>query len=85
MHKLTIKQPNYLMVHIFRNKFYDLSKITREGGYCCRSAPNSLLFIRMTAVVHHGGVGTTIAGLKYGVPSVIIHYGNDPFLRGKQV
>ena len=37
--------------------------------------PHSWLFPRMAAVVHHGGAGTTAAGLRAGVPSII-----TPFL-----
>ncbi len=37
--------------------------------------PHSWLFPRMVAVVHHGGAGTTAAGLRAGVPSLI-----TPFL-----
>jgi UDP:flavonoid glycosyltransferase YjiC (YdhE family) len=33
--------------------------------------PHSWLFPRMAAVVHHGGAGTTGAGLRAGVPSVL--------------
>ncbi|MPY58535.1 glycosyltransferase [Streptomyces spongiae] len=32
--------------------------------------PHSLLFPHMAAVVHHGGAGTTAAGLRAGVPTV---------------
>jgi UDP:flavonoid glycosyltransferase YjiC (YdhE family) len=35
------------------------------------SAPHSWLFQRMAAVVHHGGAGTTGAGVRAGVPSII--------------
>ena len=28
-------------------------------------------------VVHHGGAGTTAAGLKSGVPSIVVTHGND--------
>lgn len=34
----------------------------------------------MKAVVHHGGAGTTAAGLRAGVPSVVIpFFGDQPF------
>jgi sterol 3beta-glucosyltransferase len=44
------------------------------------SVPHSWLFPRMAAVVHHGGVGTTAAGLAAGVPSVVTpFFGDQPF------
>ena len=49
------------------------------------SIPHSWLFPQMAAVVHHGGAGTTAAGLKAGVPSIITpFFGDQPFW-GKQV
>jgi UDP:flavonoid glycosyltransferase YjiC (YdhE family) len=44
------------------------------------SAPHDWLFPRMTAAVHHGGAGTTAAGLRAGVPSVVTpFFGDQPF------
>ncbi|WP_181389769.1 glycosyltransferase, partial [Leucothrix pacifica] len=44
------------------------------------SAPHEWLFPRMAAVVHHGGAGTTGAGLRAGKPSVIVpFFGDQPF------
>jgi sterol 3beta-glucosyltransferase len=42
--------------------------------------PYSWLFPRVAAVVHHGGAGTTSAGLKAGVPSVVVpFFGDQPY------
>ncbi len=43
------------------------------------SIPHSWLFERVCLVCHHGGAGTTAAGFKAGVPSVIIPFSNDQF------
>lgn len=44
------------------------------------AAPHDWLFPRVAAVVHHGGAGTTAAGLAAGVPSVIIpHMADQPY------
>ena len=44
------------------------------------SIPFSWLFRRVAAVVHHGGAGTTSAGLRAGVPSIVIpFFGDQPF------
>src|SRR5690606_24593097 len=43
-------------------------------------APHWWLFPKMAAVVHHGGAGTTGAGLRAGVPSLLIpHMGDQPY------
>ena len=41
--------------------------------------PHSWLFPRMAAVVHHGGAGTTAAGLRAGVPSLITPFMLDQY------
>lgn len=43
------------------------------------SIPHSWLFERVSAVCHHGGAGTSAAGFKAGVPSIIIPFSNDQF------
>jgi sterol 3beta-glucosyltransferase len=49
------------------------------------SAPHSWLFPQMAAVVHHGGAGTTAAGLRAGVPAIITPSSNDQFAWGRRV
>jgi sterol 3beta-glucosyltransferase len=39
----------------------------------------------MAAVVHHGGAGTTAAGLRAGVPNIVIPHSNDQFAWGRRV
>ena len=42
--------------------------------------PHSWLFPQMAAIVHHGGMGTTAAGLRAGIPGIVIPLGGDqPF------
>ncbi len=44
------------------------------------SVPHDWLFDRVSAVVHHGGAGTTAAGLKAGKPTLICPFlGDQPF------
>jgi UDP:flavonoid glycosyltransferase YjiC (YdhE family) len=49
------------------------------------SIPFSWLFPRCAAVVHHGGAGTTAAGLRAGVPSVVIPFFADQPFWGRRV
>ncbi len=42
--------------------------------------PHDWLFPQMAAVVHHGGAGTTAAGLRAGVPAVVVpHMQDQPY------
>lgn len=49
------------------------------------SVPHDWLFPRVAAVVHHGGSGTTAAGLRAGVPSLIVPFIGDQSFWGRQV
>lgn len=42
--------------------------------YVAKSIPHSWLFPRVSAVVHHGGAGTTGAAVRAGIPSIIIPF-----------
>jgi sterol 3beta-glucosyltransferase len=44
------------------------------------AVPHDWLFPRMSALVHHGGAGTTASGLRAGVPAVVVpFFGDQPF------
>ena len=51
-----------------------------DSVFVVDSVPFSWLFPRVAAVVHHGGAGTTAAGLRAGVPTVVIpFFGDQPY------
>ncbi|SCY92973.1 glycosyltransferase [Microvirga guangxiensis] len=51
-----------------------------EHVYMLDAAPHDRLFPHVRAVVHHGGAGTTAAGLRAGRPTVICpFFGDQPF------
>ena len=51
-----------------------------DDVFMLESIPHGWLFPRVAAVVHHGGAGTTGAGLLAGVPSVIVpHFADQLF------
>ena len=54
---------------------------TSSGVHVVGDVPHAWLFPRMAAVVHHGGAGTTAAGLRAGVPTVTVPFGmpDQPF------
>jgi sterol 3beta-glucosyltransferase len=48
--------------------------------YLVGSVPYEWLFPRLSAVVHHAGVGTTAEGLRWGLPTVTVpHFGDQYF------
>ena len=47
--------------------------------------PHDWLFPRCRAVCHHGGAGTTAAGLRAGLPTVVVPFFGDQFFWGQTV
>ena len=53
--------------------------------YAAGSLPHTWLLPRCAGIVHHGGFGTTSAGLSAGIPSLIIPHLVDQFYWGRRV
>jgi len=54
----------------------DLPDFVHKADY----VPHDWLFPRVSAVIHHGGAGTTAAGLRAGRPTLVVPFGGDqPF------
>ncbi|CAL0324427.1 unnamed protein product [Lupinus luteus] len=52
----------------------------KDSIYLLDNIPHDWLFLRCKAVVHHGGAGTTAAGLKAACPTTIVpFFGDQPF------
>jgi UDP:flavonoid glycosyltransferase YjiC (YdhE family) len=56
-----------------------------DSVYVLDSAPHDWLFPQVAAVVHHGGAGTTAAGLRAGVPTVVVPFFADQPFWGRRV
>jgi sterol 3beta-glucosyltransferase len=56
-----------------------------DDVYAIDSAPFDWLFPRMAAVVHHGGAGTTGAGLAAGKPAIVVPFFADQHFWGARV
>ncbi|TKA68789.1 hypothetical protein B0A49_10443 [Cryomyces minteri] len=53
---------------------------TPDNIYMLENTPHDWLFLRVSAVIHHGGAGTTAIGLKCGRPTMIVpFFGDQPF------
>jgi UDP:flavonoid glycosyltransferase YjiC (YdhE family) len=51
-----------------------------DNVFLLDNTPHDWLFPRVSAVVHHGGAGTTAIGLKCGKPTMIVpFFGDQPF------
>ncbi|XP_057985076.1 sterol 3-beta-glucosyltransferase UGT80A2 isoform X1 [Hevea brasiliensis] len=52
----------------------------KDSIYLLDNCPHDWLFLQCKAVVHHGGAGTTAAGLKAACPTTIVpFFGDQPF------
>lgn len=52
----------------------------KDSIYLLDNVPHDWLFLQCKAVVHHGGAGTTAAGLKAACPTTIVpFFGDQPF------
>ena len=58
-----------------------LSGMIHQVGF----VPHEWLFQHVAAVVHHGGVGTTAAGLRAGIPTIVVPFGGDQPYWGDRV
>ncbi|KAK3078111.1 hypothetical protein LTS18_008412, partial [Coniosporium uncinatum] len=53
---------------------------TPDNVFMLENTPHDWLFPKCSAVVHHGGAGTTAIGLKTGKPTMIVpFFGDQPF------
>jgi sterol 3beta-glucosyltransferase len=53
--------------------------------YSAGAMPHAWLFDQVSLVIHHGGFGTTAAGLRSGIPSIVIPHIIDQYYWGQRV
>ena len=56
-----------------------------EHLFFVKDIPHYWLFPRTSAIVHHGGAGTTGAALRSGIPSIVVPFGFDQAFWGQRV
>jgi len=61
------------------------SEATPVHVHLIDDCPHDWLFPRCRAVCHHGGAGTTAAGLRAGLPTVVVPFFGDQFFWGQVV
>lgn len=58
----------------------ELEKSKQDNIFMLGNCPHDWLFQHVSCVVHHGGAGTTAAGIALGQPTVIVpFFGDQPF------
>lgn len=57
----------------------------KDNVYPLDNVPHDWLFLQCSAVVHHGGAGTTAAGLKAACPTTIVPFFGDQMFWGERV
>lgn len=60
-------------------------KYLSDNIFVVESVPHEWLFPRVSAIIHHGGAGTTVAAAKSGVPSMVVPFLGDQFFWGRRV
>jgi len=60
----------------------NMEHANRDLVHTVGSCPHDWLFPQSAAVIHHGGAGTTAAGLRYGKPTLICPFFADQFMWG---
>ncbi|KAJ6125519.1 hypothetical protein N7471_012836 [Penicillium samsonianum] len=63
----------------------DSGKLNRSDVLFIGDCPHEWLFERVSAVVHHGGAGTTACGLRNGKPTIIVPFFGDQLFWGEMV
>lgn len=63
----------------------NLEHESNENVLALESASHTWLLPRCRAVVHHGGAGTTGAGLRAGIPNIVVPFAGDQPFWGKRV
>ncbi|KAK4176126.1 family 1 putative glycosyltransferase [Triangularia setosa] len=56
-----------------------------ENVFMLGNCPHDWLFKRVAAVVHHGGAGTTAAGINAGKPTVVVPFFGDQIFWGNMI
>ncbi|XP_062019257.1 sterol 3-beta-glucosyltransferase UGT80B1 isoform X1 [Rosa rugosa] len=65
----------------------DLGNLTEasDSVFLLEDCPHDWLFPQCSAVVHHGGAGTTATGLRAGCPTTVVPFFGDQFFWGDRI
>jgi sterol 3beta-glucosyltransferase len=84
------KRTGKILLETFTRKGERAIILTGWGGWRADSVPENVLYLdaaphtwllpRCKAIIHHGGAGTTAAGLRAGIPNIVVpHTADQPF------
>jgi sterol 3beta-glucosyltransferase len=63
----------------------DIKKESNEDLFYIESAPHDWLLPKCKMIIHHGGAGTTSAGLRAGIPNIVVPFTADQPFWGSRV
>ncbi|CAK9176339.1 unnamed protein product [Ilex paraguariensis] len=77
-------------LHVDANKNIELIEKAEvpeipDNVFLLENCPHDWLFPQCSAVVHHGGAGTTATGLRAGCPTTIVPFFGDQFFWGERI
>ena len=61
------------------------NRATGERVFFVGPLPHAWLFQQVSAVIHHGGIGTTAQAMRCGRPMLVEPYGNDQFFNARRI
>jgi hypothetical protein len=85
---IVVDDPNALLQLVFEALRWSGQRAVISsgwGGLSATTVPEGIYMVRVSCVVHHGGAGTTAAGIRLGKSSVIIPFFGDQFFWGSMI
>jgi len=70
---------------IFLSGWSGVANQSSDNAFYLEAVPHDWLLPQCKMVIHHGGAGTTAAGLRAGIPNVVVPYTADQPFWGRRV
>jgi sterol 3beta-glucosyltransferase len=89
------EQTGKLLLEVFASRKQRAVILTGWGGWKAHPAPENILYLdsaphswllpHCKVFIHHGGAGTTAAGLRAGIPNIVVPHAADQPFWGRRV